>query len=101
MNRKRWTVEQKRDMLERFAASGISARDFCEHEEVPYKTFLRWRQHDKRRGPARDDSRSGRQTGGARFVEVSLEQPSRPQPLVELEMGAGLVLRIWNQETRA
>jgi len=100
MSRKRYTQAERSEVLERFAASGLSAREFCLREGVNYQNLLRWR-----RAKAASEDSSGPEpgcdravpSGGALFLELDVERPVRPQPDIELEIGAGMVLRIWNR----
>jgi transposase-like protein len=42
-SRRRWTIEQKRQILAQFAASGISAAEFCRRTGLSVGTVARWR----------------------------------------------------------
>lgn len=88
---------QWRALISAFARSGLSRRVFCARQGVPVSTLDWWR---KRLGvaPRTGASRAGRD---ALFVElsppVSASNDSRdPVPTwdVELELGAGVVLRV-------
>lgn len=92
MSQRRLTNQQKGEFLAKFAASGMSAAAFCRRHGLPYQSFLRWQQTGAG-GPAAAEP--------ARFVEVELGPrhdagaPGGRQPVAELELGAGVVLRVY------
>lgn len=59
-SRRRWTAEQKEEVLRRFAASGRSAAQFCREEGLSAVTFSAWR----------------RRAAGGRFARVRVADTS-------------------------
>ena len=78
--------EDKLAWLELFESEDVSAKEFCSNHELNYHQFLSWK---RSQNPSSVD-----------FVE--LEYASKPAPhaianlLAELELGDGMVLRIFN-----
>ena len=81
------TSAEWRSIMARHEASGLSGEGFCEAEGIGRSAFWRWR----RRLSDEDAARTGGD-GGAAFVELSAAQPASWD--VELELGAGVVLRV-------
>ena len=66
-------------------ASGLSGEGFCEAEGIGKSAFWRWRRR-------LSDEAANRDGVGAAFVELSAAQSASWD--VELELGAGVVLRV-------
>ena len=79
------TSAEWRSIMARHEASGLSGEGFCEAEGIGRSAFWRWR----RRLADEDAARAG---DGVAFVELSAAQPASWD--VELELGAGVVLRV-------
>ena len=73
-----------RSIMARYEASGLSGEGFCEAEGIGKSAFWRWR-----RRLADGDAGGGTK---AMFVELAAD-PASPWD-VELELGAGVVLRV-------
>ena len=74
-------------IMARQEASRLSVESFCDAEGIGRSAFWRW----WRRLSDEDAARTG-DGGGAAFVELSAAQPASWD--VELELGAGVVLRV-------
>lgn len=69
--RRNWTAEQRTEILERFKASGLGRKEFCEREGVPTTTLFLWMQREGMRPASRKrepgkrvaEFRTGRKTG--------------------------------------
>ena len=72
----RRSIEEWREILARFEASGISQREFCRKEGLPLGSFSRWR-----RRLEGGETPHGLDTG--RFVELT----PNPSPLTGLSGG--------------
>jgi transposase-like protein len=90
MSRRRYTDEDKARLLGEFDASRGSAAAFCRQRGLAYQTFISWRRGDR---ACRRATRSATE-----FVEFEVGSPRQVQstavPLIELDLGGGLVLRI-------
>jgi transposase-like protein len=90
MSRRRYTEDEKTEFLAEFDRHGGSAAAFCREHGLVYQTFMTWC-----RRPTADLVESAHTP---EFVEVELEAPRRDRrdygSLVELELGAGMILRI-------
>ena len=71
--------------MARHEASGLSGDGLSEAEGIGKSAFWRWRRRQSDEAAARDG-------GEAAFVELSAAQPASWD--VELERGAGVVLRV-------
>jgi transposase-like protein len=97
MARRRYTRDEKAEFLKKFRRSDGNAAAFCRKHRVPYYTFLGWQ-----RGLGRRPGPAAARSTQTRFVELEvkrddLEDP-RPLPspaVVELVLGAGMILRIY------
>ena len=99
MSRKRYTQAERLEVLERLAASGSSAREFCRREGLNYQSLLRWRQRHAAGSAAEGDrleDDDAREHSRAVFLEVDLERPAaRREADIELEIAGGIMVRIW------
>ena len=84
--RTRRSAAEWRAIMVRYEASGLSGEGFCEAEGIGKSAFWRWRW---RRRLADGDAGGGTK---AMFVELAAG-PASPWD-VELELGAGVVLRV-------
>ena len=82
--RTRRSAAEWRAIMARYEASGLSGEGFCEAEGIGKSAFWRWR-----RRLADGDAGGGTK---AMFVELAAG-PSSPWD-AELELGAGVVLRV-------
>lgn len=82
--RRRWTPEQKAELLLQFAASGLNAAEFCRQAKLPRKQLWNW----QRRGQTRPAA-----AGTPAFAEVRLTGPL-PTAEVVIGLGAELTLRV-------
>lgn len=82
--RRRWTPEQKADLLSQFAASGLNAAEFCRQAKLARKQLWDW----QRRGQTTPAA-----TGIPAFAEVRLAGPM-PTAEVVIAVGADLTLRV-------
>lgn len=89
---------QWRDLVEAFSRDGGTRKDFCARHGVALSTFDWWQR--RLREEAMAASPADRGSSGSLFVELSA--PVQPAPIaatappwdVELELGAGVVLRV-------
>ena len=79
------SASEWRSIMARHEASGLSGEGFCEAEGIGRSAFWRWRRRLIGRG-------RGAHRRRAAFVELSAAQPASWD--VELELGAGVVLRV-------
>lgn len=79
----RRSVEQWQTILDRQAASHLSAKAFCDTHQLSYAVFCRWRKR-----LASSDQ--------APLVELTdlVQAPRRQQWDIELELGDGMTLRL-------
>ena len=101
--RKRYSEKQRSGFLTKFECWDGSAAEFCRKHGLSYQSFLNWR---------RNAAAQPRTEEPPRFVEFDLSpEPAPPAPpasresrreaVAELELGAGVVLRVYPiQETR-
>jgi hypothetical protein len=76
--------------LERFSTSGCSVKDFCRAESISTASFYRWR-----RRLAAPDQAPPTAAQVSAFVDLgALGGEPPPAWQVELELGAGVVLRV-------
>lgn len=76
MGVKRYTAEERSDILERYSASGLSREEFCEREGVSKSALYRW------------EGRAGASRRG--FVELPVNRAHS----IELELPHGVRLKI-------
>jgi transposase-like protein len=76
--RLRYTPEQRRDLLEAFERSGLSAMAFSRQHGVSYQTFIAWLRKRRECGAALPPD-------GPAFAEVML-QKSSPPPISALRI---------------
>ncbi len=90
MSRTRHTDKEKARILRDFEQHAGSAASFCRQRDVSYQTLMNWRRHASTKLPPTEQPPA--------FLEFQLESaPHRPAPvgpLVELELGGGIILRI-------
>jgi len=72
--RKRYTKEQKRELVERFRESGMNATRFCKQQRVSYPSLKSWL--------------ASSQVQKVQFVEVA--QAERPQAQLRVALPNGL-----------
>jgi len=75
-----------RDVLRRFAASGLSVRAFCKRERLTESAFYAWRRTI--------GERNGTGNSGPAFVPAIMTADSRSEPSVAIELASGCVLRL-------
>ena len=87
--RTRRTASEWRELVSQFERGGQSRKEFCSLQGLSLSTFDLWRR--KLRGtPSQREPRSE-----SMFVEVAQVEPTRSLSWdVELELGAGVVLRV-------
>jgi transposase len=74
-----------RQVLKRFAASGLSVREFCKREQLTESQFYAWR----RTIGERDDAR----TSGPAFVPAAVTKEAAHGSSIAIELSSGCVLR--------
>jgi hypothetical protein len=88
--RVRRSREQWRELLERFEHSGQSREQFCREQGLTLSSFAHWRRELGKAGARRRAVASA-----PFFLEVSPHASGAPGNWdVELELGAGMVLRL-------
>ena len=86
---RRRTASEWRELLSQFERGGQSRTAFCSSQGLSLSTFDLWRR--KLRGTSVQRERSSE----SMFVEVAQVEPTRSLSWdVELELGAGVVLRV-------
>lgn len=88
----RRSAEQWRDLFERFEQSGQRREQFCIEQGLALGSFDRWRQKLRR-----EPKHQAMAAGDGLFVELTSDSaPTSPVPAwdVELQLGAGVVLRL-------
>ena len=90
MSRPRHTDKQKARILREFEHYDGSAAAFFRQRGVSYQTLMNWRSRASANLPAPEQPPA--------FLEFQLAAPHHPPaavgPLVELELGGGIILRI-------
>ena len=87
---RRRTVSEWQELVSQFERGGQSRRAFCSSQGLSLSTFDCWRR--KLRGAPSQREQSA---GESVFVEVAQVEPTRSLSWdVELELGAGVVLRV-------
>ena len=81
--RTRRSAAEWRAIMARYEASGLSGEGFCEEEGIGKSAFWRWR-----RRLANGDA------GGGKAMFVELAGGPAPSWDAELDLGAGVVLRV-------
>lgn len=84
-----------RGQIEGQAASGLSAREWCQREQLSEPSFYAWRRKLAQRD--RERSAQGPQAVTNSFLPIRLTAASN----VELQLASGLVIRVPAQETAA
>jgi len=92
---KRRSAEAWRELVARFAQSGLTEEDFCEREGVGSKLFHRWRAK-RSNGPPRSPAQKvvPSQTRSSGFVDIGALKGSSSRFEVRLELGAGVILSV-------
>ncbi len=90
MSRTRHTDQEKARILREFTHHDGSAASFCRQRGISYQTLMNWRGHASANLPDPEHPPA--------FLEFQLEsaqhRPAPFGPLVELELGGGIILRI-------
>jgi transposase-like protein len=83
--------EEWHDIIARFEQSGQTRDRFCTEHNLGLSTFSRWRHQLRRAGASTSPSNSE-----ASFIELEPPAPANLSQTwdVELELGAGMVLRL-------
>jgi len=84
--RSRRSLEQWRELLDRFEYSGQTQEQFCAEHHLGLSTFGRWRKRLRRQSPM--------SSGDGLFVELAQDAPASQSWDVELQLGAGMYLRL-------
>ena len=87
--RSRRSLEQWRELLDRFEYSGQTQEQFCAEHHLGLSTFGRWRKRlrwQKVKPP--------KYSTDALFVELAQDEAASQPWDVELELGAGMYLRL-------
>lgn len=88
-----------RDLVARHARSGLTVREFAEHEGIAVQTFYWWRSELRRR----DRLRAARSSAPSPFVRVTAKSPPPPRvdagsPVIfEVRWPDGLTVRVPHQ----
>ena len=87
----RRSPEQWRDLFSRFEQSRQTRERFCAEHGLALSSFDRWRNKLRHDLPGREAA-----VGEGLFVELTPDVGSSPRPTwdVELQLGAGMVLRV-------
>jgi hypothetical protein len=92
---KRRSAQAWRDVVARFAQSGLTEEAFCEREGIGVKLFHRWRSKRGNAPSRRPADKSARVSSApAGFVDLGGIGSGGSRFEVRLELGAGIVLRI-------
>ena len=89
--RSRRSLEQWRELLDRFEYSGQTQEQFCAEHHLALSTFDRWRKRLCRQAVP-----SPKCAADALFVELAQAEPPVSDQVwdVELQLGAGMYLRL-------
>ena len=88
--RRSWrSLEQWRELLDRFNRSGQTQEQFCAEHHLGLSTFGRWRKRLRRQAV-----KPPKHSSDALFVELAQDVPASPPWDVELQLSAGMVLRM-------
>ena len=90
--RRRFTQQQREELLALFGHSGMTASRFCQEHDLNYQTFLTWRRRERKSEPLQEID----------FVEVQwpLKQQTQDESQnthshrIELLLPGGMSLRI-------
>lgn len=80
--RRRWTAEQRREVLAQFAASGLTQAEFCRRVGLSAATFSTWCRKTTRGGNSANDT-----VGGFARVQVAPPFPAMPT-------GAAIIVQV-------
>lgn len=80
-----------RKALQRFAASGLSVREFCKREQLTEGSFYFWRRTLGQRGRLR---KPGKRRPPVAFVPAVVTETLPSCPSITLELAGGCVLRL-------
>lgn len=86
VRRSRRNADQWRELLDRFDRSGQTREQFCTAHDLGLSTFGRWRKRLCRQLPMGSSD--------ALFVELAQDVPASQSWDVELQLGAGMYLRL-------
>ena len=96
MARKKFSEEQKTALLAKFERWDGSAASFCRKQRLSYQTLRSWRLRAQNKAIVATP---------AEFVEVEVELGQGvkgvPKPVAELDLGAGVVLRVFPVQGRS
>jgi hypothetical protein len=84
--RPRRTLDEWRELLEHYEYSGQTQEQFCTDHALALSTFGRWRKRLRRQSPM--------SSGDGLFVELAQDVPASQSWDVELQLGAGMYLRL-------
>ena len=77
-----------RDLVARFAASGLSVRGFCQREQVPESAFYAWRRTLQQRDLKATSAASA-------FLPVAIQRPERATAAeICVELPDGVTIRV-------
>jgi len=86
----RLSAEQWRELIEEQRRSGLSQRAFCRARGLTVSTFYAWKQRLQEAGGARESF----ETLFTPLAGVSAGEHGAPGWEIELDLGAGVVLRL-------
>ena len=93
--RPRRSATQWQQLIDQQASSGLSAKAFCEQQDIAYTSFINWRRH------LGEESAATPAVGSQLPEFVELTTPANRSGssasgpwIVELDLGAGIRLRI-------
>jgi transposase-like protein len=96
MSRTRHTDREKARIIREFKNHQGSTADFCRRRGISSQTFTNWRRRAKASLASKDES--------LEFLEFELgatrDRQAPSGPLIELELGGGMVLRILPARTK-
>ena len=87
--RSRRTLDEWRELLDCFEQSGQTREQFCSDHGLALSTFGRWRKRLRRQAAP-----SPKRSSDALFVELPQDVPASQPWDVELQLGAGVYLRL-------
>lgn len=95
MSRRRHTDNEKARIIREFKNHHGSTVDFCRQRGISSQTFANWRRRTEASLASKEPPR---QEDAPEFLEFEIgampDRKSASSPLVELELGGGMVLRI-------
>lgn len=92
----------------------MTAKAFCSEHDIVYRSLIEWRHRERKKNTTEDDEREAPESTAApkQFVEIDCPMPralssesaspqKNPPLLAELDLPAGITLRIYQSQRRS